>query len=220
MLVYDITSQESFEKIDSWKANFLDQASPETPDQFPFLLLGNKEDLNNRVVDEETAKQYAQANNMIFYETSAKNGKNIDKAIRNISDTASQMDTVPYAQHISLSVYMRFCVVCRYLDFSVMRSQKKLHSNVLSWKNSKMQILQIMEDVLVSYCKDLRILGNGKCSNMTDLQCPFFMMMSAVFLSVLIWAMFVFGTVLSYEATTFFEQTWLICLLRGANPLQ
>merc|ERR1712228_1162201 len=96
VLVYDITSQESFEKIDSWKANFLDQASPETPDQFPFLLLGNKDDLNNRAVDENMAKQYAQQNNMIFYETSAKNGKNIEKAIRNISDNASQMDTVPF----------------------------------------------------------------------------------------------------------------------------
>merc|ERR1719166_47598 len=62
---------------------------------FPFLL-GNKIDLDERrSVDESTARNYAKDNNLIFYETSAVNGHNIEEAIREISDKASEMDSAP-----------------------------------------------------------------------------------------------------------------------------
>jgi len=96
VLVYDITSQDSFTKIEQWKTNFLEQSGTEHPDQFPFLLLGNKHDLAaSRQVDEAQAQQYAQSNNMVFRETSAVNGHNIDAALREISDRASEMDSAP-----------------------------------------------------------------------------------------------------------------------------
>eukprot|EP00483_Globobulimina_turgida_P000667 UN00667 len=97
VLVYDMTNQQTFQKIDEWKTNFLEQSGTETPDKFPFLLLGNKYDLssNQRQVTVNDAKDYAQQNNMIFYETSAVNGHNIEQAIRAISDIASEMDSAP-----------------------------------------------------------------------------------------------------------------------------
>eukprot|EP00485_Elphidium_margaritaceum_P000184 CAMPEP_0202694834 /NCGR_PEP_ID=MMETSP1385-20130828/8587_1 /ASSEMBLY_ACC=CAM_ASM_000861 /TAXON_ID=933848 /ORGANISM="Elphidium margaritaceum" /LENGTH=213 /DNA_ID=CAMNT_0049350745 /DNA_START=46 /DNA_END=687 /DNA_ORIENTATION=+ len=103
ILVYDITNEQSFEKIESWRENFINQASPEKVDEFPFLLLGNKSDLaGSRKVNETNAKSYAQTNNMIFYETSALNGQHIDIAIRNIASNASQMDSVPFFSAPSL----------------------------------------------------------------------------------------------------------------------
>eukprot|EP00484_Ammonia_sp_Unknown_P030333 CAMPEP_0197034438 /NCGR_PEP_ID=MMETSP1384-20130603/12563_1 /TAXON_ID=29189 /ORGANISM="Ammonia sp." /LENGTH=216 /DNA_ID=CAMNT_0042464373 /DNA_START=28 /DNA_END=678 /DNA_ORIENTATION=+ len=97
ILVYDITQESTFQKVESWRENFLNQAGVEKTNEFPFLLLGNKHDLNSRrKVEESTAKQYAANNGMIYYETSALNGKNIEIAIKNIASNASQMDTVPF----------------------------------------------------------------------------------------------------------------------------
>jgi len=96
VLVYDITSAASFQKIEEWKSNFLEQSGTESPEEFPFLLLGNKHDLAaSREVQESEATQYAQGNNMLFRETSAVNGFNIEAALREISDRASEMDSAP-----------------------------------------------------------------------------------------------------------------------------
>jgi len=97
VLVYDITNDQTFKKIDEWRSNFLDQSGTEHPHKFPFLLLGNKLDLEaqRQSISEQDAREYAQRNNMIFYETSALNGHNIETALRQISDTASEMDTAP-----------------------------------------------------------------------------------------------------------------------------
>ena len=42
VLVYDVTSPDSFKALDSWRDEFLIQASPRDPDHFPFVVLGNK----------------------------------------------------------------------------------------------------------------------------------------------------------------------------------
>jgi len=65
--------------------------------KFPFLLLGNKTDKENqRQVDKQTAETYAKNHGMLFYETSAYSGFNVDEAIVKISSVASDSDTVPY----------------------------------------------------------------------------------------------------------------------------
>lgn len=38
-------SFQSFDQLDSWRDEFLVQAGPADPDNFPFLLLGNKVDM-------------------------------------------------------------------------------------------------------------------------------------------------------------------------------
>jgi len=97
VLVYDIEKEETFQKIEEWKTNFLSQASPDDPSNFPFLLCGNKCDLEStRQVTPIQGQRYAESNKMQFYETSALNGQNIDKAIRDIASIASEMDTVPF----------------------------------------------------------------------------------------------------------------------------
>lgn len=44
VLVFDITEPKTFETIETWRAEFLNQLSPKDPDNFPFVLLGNKSD--------------------------------------------------------------------------------------------------------------------------------------------------------------------------------
>ena len=42
MLTYDVTAPNTFKSLDSWRDEFLIQASPRDPDNFPFVVLGNK----------------------------------------------------------------------------------------------------------------------------------------------------------------------------------
>ena len=75
ILVYDITNRDSFEHISSWIEDCLAQ-SPKT---VFMVLVGNKSDLNEkRKVKTEEGQQLAKNHNMLFYETSAKTGENVD----------------------------------------------------------------------------------------------------------------------------------------------
>lgn len=50
-------------------------------------MVGNKVDLEGeRKVNKEVAKNFAKENNLLFLETSAKNGTNIEKIFQMLSD--------------------------------------------------------------------------------------------------------------------------------------
>ena len=74
ILVYDITRKESFESIPEW-VNGLTNVKKE---DVIFCLVGNKIDLPEKAVDTEEAKKYAENNNYIFEEVSAKTGENFN----------------------------------------------------------------------------------------------------------------------------------------------
>merc|ERR1712065_37013 len=42
VLVYDVNNSKSFDTLDSWRDEFLVQASPMDPESFPFVVIGNK----------------------------------------------------------------------------------------------------------------------------------------------------------------------------------
>ena len=74
-IVYDITSRNSFNSVQSW----IDDCTKQTPRNILLLLIGNKNDLNDkREVQYEEGAEFAKKRNMIFLETSAKTGNNID----------------------------------------------------------------------------------------------------------------------------------------------
>ena len=75
-IVYDITNRNSFNSVQSW----IDDCTKQTPRNILLLLIGNKNDLNDkREVQYEEGEEFAKKKNMIFLETSAKTGNNIDK---------------------------------------------------------------------------------------------------------------------------------------------
>ena len=75
LVVYDITSRESFDQVESW----LEECKINGNQEMTIILVGNKIDLESeRVVSFEEGKQFAEKNSMMFFECSAKQGKNIN----------------------------------------------------------------------------------------------------------------------------------------------
>ena len=65
------------------------QACPKDPNNFPFVVLGNKIDLDNRAVSTKRAQQWCQTKNEIpYFETSAKEAINVEQAFQTIAKNA------------------------------------------------------------------------------------------------------------------------------------
>eukprot|EP01115_Flamella_aegyptia_P004682 TRINITY_DN20007_c0_g1_i1.p1 TRINITY_DN20007_c0_g1~~TRINITY_DN20007_c0_g1_i1.p1 ORF type:complete len:157 (-),score=47.75 TRINITY_DN20007_c0_g1_i1:42-512(-) len=93
VLVFDVTNAKSFEHIENWRDEFLTQAAPRNPESFPFILIGNKIDQENRVVTTKRAQAWCQANgNMPYFETSAKEAINVAQAFQAVAKNALQQD--------------------------------------------------------------------------------------------------------------------------------
>jgi len=73
VIVYDITSQDTFTRAKSWVKELQRQGSQDVV----IALAGNKVDREEREVSTEDAKAYANENNLLFMETSAKTNVNI-----------------------------------------------------------------------------------------------------------------------------------------------
>ena len=75
LIVFDITNRPSFEALPLWIENFYKNG----PEQKNIILIGNKKDLEDqRQITQEEAEAFSETNNMIYFETSAKEGDNID----------------------------------------------------------------------------------------------------------------------------------------------
>ena len=77
IIVYDVTNHGSYEKVDMWLKELRSHASPD----IDIMLVGNKCDLPSpRAVSTDKAKSYAEKNSMLFCETSALDGTNVEAA--------------------------------------------------------------------------------------------------------------------------------------------
>ncbi|XAR62308.1 hypothetical protein NMG60_11017025 [Bertholletia excelsa] len=110
ILVYDVNVSRSFETLQNWHDEFLKQIDPTDPDAFPFVLLGNKVDVDggsSRLVSKKRAIDWcASKGNIPYFETSAKENYNVDAAFLCIAKTAllNQHDQDLYTQGIQQSV--------------------------------------------------------------------------------------------------------------------
>ena len=89
VVVYDITSKESFEDVKNWLKELKDKG----PENIVVALVGNKLDLeaNQRVVSTQAGKDFASENNMpIFSETSAMTGQGIEAVFEKIAGILKQ----------------------------------------------------------------------------------------------------------------------------------
>ncbi|KAI4093243.1 MAG: hypothetical protein L6R37_007408 [Teloschistes peruensis] len=99
VLVYDVNNSKSFDTLDSWRDEFLVQASPRDPENFPFVytpqhktqdythrsqvVLGNKIDVeeNKRMISAKRAMTFCSSKgNIPYFETSAKEAVNVEQA--------------------------------------------------------------------------------------------------------------------------------------------
>ena len=76
LIVYDISNRESFNNIASW----IEDCRNQSPKTIFIVLIGNKSDLDDkRKVTFEEGQELAEKNNMMFFETSAKTGNNVEE---------------------------------------------------------------------------------------------------------------------------------------------
>ncbi|CAK4074826.1 unnamed protein product [Aphanomyces euteiches] len=88
IMVYDVTSQESFDHVNDWLNEVNRYASEGTCK----LLVGNKSDMSSKkVVSFDTAKAFADSLAIPFLETSAKNAQNVEEAFLTM---ASELITI------------------------------------------------------------------------------------------------------------------------------
>lgn len=79
VLVFDLTNEESFEKISYWIELYNEHSS--TSIKANFILIGNKKDLvQDRCVSSEAAHEFALFNQIEYFETSALTGENIEES--------------------------------------------------------------------------------------------------------------------------------------------
>ena len=84
ILVYDVGNNGSFENIKFWLNELTDKVDKDT---MKIYLAGNKCDLpqEKRVISEEKAKNFANENNLKFFETSAKTGEGVSALFNEIA---------------------------------------------------------------------------------------------------------------------------------------
>jgi len=83
ILVYDITQEKSFNSLPRW----LEDTLITSRKMITLLVVGNKNDLESaRAVSTETGKEFSKKHQLLFLETSAKSGVNIEKAFECITN--------------------------------------------------------------------------------------------------------------------------------------
>ena len=79
LIVYDITNYSSFESVDRW----INEFRMKSDENSAIVLVGNKNDNEElRKVTIEEGEEKAKKYNLGFFETSAKDGKNVDEAFK------------------------------------------------------------------------------------------------------------------------------------------
>ena len=77
ILIYDVADKRSFADLDIW----LEEIKKNTiKEDISIILVGNKIDLKFRNIKNEDAKNFAEKNNLMYCETSCKEGLNVDMA--------------------------------------------------------------------------------------------------------------------------------------------
>ena len=80
LLIFDLTRRRTYEEIDVWYREMIEILGR----TIPFILIGNKRDLIKKRKDvpisDDEALKYAEAHGSTYIKTSAKTGKNVEKA--------------------------------------------------------------------------------------------------------------------------------------------
>ena len=84
-IVFDLTSRKSFESVSEWIENYYKYSNPDY--ERHVILIGNKSDLKNeRIITENEIDDFVKLNKIKYFETSAKNGENIDESFLFIAE--------------------------------------------------------------------------------------------------------------------------------------
>ena len=84
LLLYDVTRRRTFLNVENWK----EEAFKNLKSEIPLILVANKVDLkDSRVVTTEEGEEFAKQNGLIYVESSALTGENVEEAYANLCKT-------------------------------------------------------------------------------------------------------------------------------------
>ncbi|XP_029357512.1 ras-related protein rab7 isoform X4 [Echeneis naucrates] len=114
MLVFDVTSKDSFSALEGWRKEFLVQADLDDPSDFPFIVLGNKTDLSNREVSGSRARQWSEDIGAEYFEGSAKEDLDVEKPFLRVAQRGLQQIhySLQYKKH-TLENTGHFQITCK-----------------------------------------------------------------------------------------------------------
>ena len=93
IVAYDVTSLESFKNTRTWISSIQKIVKA---DEMPRILVGNKTDLiEDRVIDKETAQQFADSYGIKYFETSAYTGDGIQEMMDDIMKQVFEYKVLP-----------------------------------------------------------------------------------------------------------------------------
>ena len=128
LLVYDITSEKSFDSIRNWIRNIEEHASADVER----MLIGNKCDMNDkRQVSKERGEKLAIEYGMKFMETSAKQNENIENAFFTL---ARDIKAKTEKRLVNLSFYPTPIYLYLTKSFSFIATEPTEHWNQIEHK--------------------------------------------------------------------------------------
>ena len=103
VLVFDLTDENSFNSLNKWVKEIDDNTK-----NVEVILVGNKSDLKNRVINNSKAEQFAHEKNFKYTETSAKEGTNVLLLFEELSNGMNKrrQDDSSIAEIGSVSTYI------------------------------------------------------------------------------------------------------------------
>ncbi|CAL8337275.1 unnamed protein product [Merluccius merluccius] len=90
VLVFDVTSSASFLALEAWREDFLARGDPPDPAGFPFIVVGNKTDMENREVTCEQATRWCARIGAQYHEGSAMEDLRVNQAFQDAARAAFQ----------------------------------------------------------------------------------------------------------------------------------
>ena len=95
VLVFDLTVAESFKHVENWRCDFLSSLNPPDSATYPFILVGNKNDIKESIqVNNDEIEAYCKEhNNMPYFSTSAKDDINLEETFSKVADMAYERNT-------------------------------------------------------------------------------------------------------------------------------
>ena len=98
IVVFDLTDKRSFEKIIDWNEKIR-----ELTREVPICLFGNKSDLSNRKVTQEEIDKLCKEQNLLYFETSAKNNTGITEGFNKLANLINQV----FGNRINKNIILR-----------------------------------------------------------------------------------------------------------------
>ena len=81
LIFFDVTKEDSFKNLEYWIENIKDYLGNNENKKLSLFLIGNKIDLDNRVINKKDVEIYANSLGLKYYESSAKINLNVNEII-------------------------------------------------------------------------------------------------------------------------------------------